>query len=340
MFVIREALPSDLDDVKRLAADFDTVNLPDDERALKKVLTQSRQSFRGDRPVLKREYLFVLEDTERQKVVGTSLVIAQHGTRESPHVYFDVLDDERYSTTLDRHFKHKVLRIGYNFEGPTEIGGLVLDKSLRGDARQFGRQLSFVRFLFIAMHPRRFRDTVIAELLPPLTKDGKSLLWESFGKKFTGMSYIEADFLSKENKEFIRTLFPSQSIHATIFPEKVQRVIGQTGQQTKGVERMLMRIGFRYAHRIDPFDGGPHFEARVDEISLVKKVQKLPVSDDEPLDGSPEALVAVERANGALRFQAVRAPYTVKMGTVDLPQAAKDALALLPTERVSVLPLE
>jgi len=42
-------------------------------------------------------------------------------------------------------------------------------------------------------------------------------------------------------------------------------VIGKVGAQTKGVEKMLRRVGFRYAERIDPFDGGPHFFAGVDE---------------------------------------------------------------------------
>ena len=34
---------------------------------------------------------------------------------------------------------------------------------------------------------------------------------------------------------------------------------------------MLRRIGFRYAERIDPFDGGPHFVALADEITLIRK---------------------------------------------------------------------
>ena len=36
-------------------------------------------------------------------------------------------------------------------------------------------------------------------------------------------------------------------------------MIGQVGPDTKSVETMLRQIGFKYAERIDPFDGGPHF---------------------------------------------------------------------------------
>jgi arginine N-succinyltransferase len=36
---------------------------------------------------------------------------------------------------------------------------------------------------------------------------------------------------------------------------------------------MLARIGFRYAQRVDPFDGGPHFVASTDDVPLVRDVR-------------------------------------------------------------------
>ena len=48
-------------------------------------------------------------------------------------------------------------------------------------------------------------------------------------------------------------------------------MIGKVGAQTRGVEKLLRRIGFRYADRVDPFDGGPHFTARMEEIALVAR---------------------------------------------------------------------
>ena len=69
--------------------------------------------------------------------------------------------------TLGKHFRHLVLRLGASYDGPTEIGGLILAPQYRGDPHQLGKQLSYVRFLFMAMHPERCRPTVISELLPP-----------------------------------------------------------------------------------------------------------------------------------------------------------------------------
>ncbi|HVH45549.1 MAG TPA: arginine N-succinyltransferase, partial [Labilithrix sp.] len=93
--------------------------------------------------------------------------------------------------------------------------------------------------------------------------------WRRFGS-FTDLSYAEADKLSRQNKEFIRGLFPEGTIYASLLPRQAQDVIGKVGAQTRGVEKLLRRIGFRYAERVDPFDGGPHFTAPTDEISLVE----------------------------------------------------------------------
>src|SRR2546430_5516452 len=126
MFKIREVFPEDLPGLHEVASHLDTVNLPSDRGILEKLIEQSKKSFNGQLDVFKREYLFVLFDDDTQKIIGTSMIHAQHGTRRAPHIFFDVMQDERYSETLDKHFIHKVLCIGYNYNGPTEIGGLVL----------------------------------------------------------------------------------------------------------------------------------------------------------------------------------------------------------------------
>ena len=216
--------------------------------------------------MVEREFLFVLEDLAKKKIIGTSMIYAQHGTKRAPHIFFRVENDERYSVTLDRHFVHRTLRIGYNYNGPTEIGGLILLPEYRRRAR--ARQGALVRALLVhRMHRELFRDQVLSELLPPLEPDGTSQLWEALGRQFTGLTYQEADRLSKDNKEFIHALFPDDPIHTELLPDDVQAIIGQVGEETQRVEKMLRRIGFDYAEQIDPFDGGPHFIADTDDIS-------------------------------------------------------------------------
>lgn len=307
MFVLREAKREDAASLLRLARHLDTVNLPADRERLERIIERSLRSFAGELARKEREYLFALEDTESGEVVGTSMIHAQHGTRRAPHVYFQILEEERYSESLDRYFVHQCLRIGYNYDGPTEIGGLILLPDYRGRPNGLGKLLSYARFLYIAMHREGFRDKVISELLPPLEPDGTSVLWEHLGKKFTGLTYQEADLLSKDNKEFIRALFPHGLIYLALLPDEVAQVIGQVGPNTQSVERMLRRIGFEFADQIDPFDGGPHFIAATDDISLVRDARLLRAEEVTSADnGRPWALVATEGGKGGFRSTGTR----------------------------------
>jgi arginine N-succinyltransferase len=341
MLLLRDVQRSDLPGLKRLAAVLNTVNLPNNEETLERLIDTSVQSFTGkikDPP--KREYLFVLEDTKRGTCIGTSMIIAQHGTYEAPHIYYEVSEREHYSASLGRHFRHKVLSIGYNYEGPTEIGGLVVDPPYRSGPDKPGKQLSYGRFLFIAMHRRLFRDKILAELLPPLLPDGRSLLWEAVGKKFTGLTYTEADKLSRQNKEFIKELFPSSDIYASLFPERTQKVVGEVGTQTRGVQRMLERIGFRYAERVDPFDGGPHFEARTQDVALIRQYRTAKVAEQalQPEEGLWDVMAASERDSGRNRFRAVRTQVRVDDKTAYLSPEAREALGLATGDKVSLIP--
>ncbi len=306
MFRIRQSYREDVDQVLAVAEHLDTVNLPADRTHIVGILDRSERSFAAELPTAEREFVFVLEDLSKKRIIGTSMIYAQHGTKRAPHIFFRVENDERYSVTLDRYFVHQTLRIGYNYDGPTEIGGLILLPEYRRNAEALGKGLSYVRFLFIAMHRALFRDNVLSELLPPLETDGTSKLWEALGRRFTGLSYQEADLLSKDNKEFIHALFPDDPIHTELLPDGVRSVIGQVGPETKAVEAMLRRIGFDYANQIDPFDGGPHFSAKTAEISLINDARQAPVRVVGDADGErPWAIMATETAGTRPGFRAI-----------------------------------
>jgi arginine N-succinyltransferase len=344
MFLLRDVSPADLADLQRAAVHLDSVNLPDDRELLASIVERSCQSFSGELPVSERCFMFVVEDLERGRVVGTSMVFAQHGSRRAPHIYFDVIEEERYSETLDKHFSHRLLRIGYNYKGLTEIGGLVLVPEYRRHPEHLGRLLSYVRFLYIALHRPLFRDEVLSELMPPLEPDGTSLLWESLGRKFTGLTYQEADRLSQQNKEFIRALFPQDPLYATLLPANVQELIGQVGPETKGVERMLRDVGFSYADRIDPFDGGPHFHARTDEITLLRAFRRGRFAPEPSPAGAPPQPLLVARERAAPPYVlAARVQVSVPSGPNDdrlwLPPEVARRLELAPGDGVAFLPL-
>ncbi|HEV8324158.1 MAG TPA: arginine N-succinyltransferase [Myxococcota bacterium] len=343
-FLLRGAEPRDLDSLVRLAAMLDTVNLPPDETVLSDLVHRSGEAFAGRGPLMERQYLFAVEDLGAQRLVGVSMIFAQHGTRASPHVFFDVLKVEHYHKGIDHLFVHRVLKIGYAHDGPTEIGGLVVDPAYRAHPLRVGRAVAFVRFLYMALHLDRFREEVLAELLPPLRADGSSALWEAVGRHFTGLTYREADRRSRTDKDFIADLFPSDVLYATLLPPEAQEIIGVVGPESRGIHKLLLECGFQYQNRIDPFDGGPHFAATTRAIVAVRGTRssvlgRAPLPAGDAGDGL--ALVARERdpAAGASPFRAVIADHRVTSDGVEMDAAAYEALAAPPGGEVSVLPL-
>lgn len=339
MFVIRSAQSTDIDALFDIARHLDSVNLPNERARLATILERSTAAFSRRAAVSEREFVFVLEARtpgQPATIVGCSMLFAQHGTRRAPHVYFDVLEDERYSDTIDRHFVHKVLRIGFNYKGVTEIGGLVLLPGHRGHPEQLGKMLSFVRFLYIARHRGLFRDDLIAELMPPLEPDGRSLLWEALGRRFTGLDYQEADRLSRENKEFIKALFPQEPLYASLLAPEARSLIGEVGKSSLAVAHMLRAIGFEYANRIDPFDGGPHFHARTDDVTLVAQTKQSVVLADTAV-GDALAIVGAEGSDG--QFRAVRTRIADERAGVAMPGEVRKALDVEVGAEVSLLRL-
>ena len=169
-----------------------------------------------------------------------------------PYFWCAVTSEERRSHELGKRFVHSKLQLMSTEDGPTEVGGLILDPAYRRHPERCGKALSIVRFAYISLHPDRFEREVIAEMLSPFEAPGKNLLWDAFGARFTGLAYREADHLSSRTKQFIADLFPRDPVYATLFPEQVQAVIGQPNETAKAAVRILEKIGFRYLSQVDP----------------------------------------------------------------------------------------
>ncbi len=272
MFLIREVSESDLESLLRLASLLNLINLPRDKHELMKKIQRSRSSFRGkELDPSKALYLFVLEDLKRKEIVGSSLIIGKHGTPDEPHVYFSILPKKKESRSLHMGFLHQVLRLGFNYDGPTEIGALILLPQFRGHSLKLGKLMSFIRFMYMSARPHQFMDEVLCELQPRLDSNGHYPIWEEIGRKFTNLGYEEADKLSRKNKEFIHSLYPEGDIYTCMLSGEAREAIGQVNPETEPVKNMIEKIGFRYRNMIDPFDGGPHYWARRVQIKPIKE---------------------------------------------------------------------
>ncbi len=271
MYILRNAVEEDLDQILELSQLKVFINLPSDRKILEEKIENSLRSFNKPSKNLEDNlYVFVLEDTETNRILGVSLIHGKHGTEIEPHFYLTVGQENKYSNSLNTGFIHGTLKFGHNPDGYTEIGGLILEPGHRGSPFKLGKALSFARFLYIAQRPNEFTDEIHVELMPPFDSNGNSPLWEAIGRKFLNMDYTEADVLSRKNKEFILSLFPSETIYETLLPLAARDSIGKVGKETLPVKRMLESIGFEYTNEVDPFDGGPHYRAKKENISLLK----------------------------------------------------------------------
>lgn len=272
MYILRSVQQNDLKDLFELSNIMTFINLPPDEDLISAKIDSSIKSFLNPSNNLwENYYIFVLEDLEKNEVLGVSMIHAQHGTDHEPHFYLTVGQESKFSRTINTGFVHGTLKLGLDSNGPTEIGGLILNPESRGHKEKLGKQLSFVRFLYMASQPEKFKPMVHSELMPPLDKNGNSPLWEAVGRRFFNMNYHEADILSRNNKEFILSLFPSENIYQTLLPMEARESIGKVGKETEPVKRMLENIGFEYTFEVDPFDGGPHYRCPLKEIKPIKE---------------------------------------------------------------------
>jgi arginine N-succinyltransferase len=129
-------------------------------------------------------------------------------------------------------------------------------------------------------------------------------------------------------------------VYATLFSPQVRKLLGTVGPASEPVRHMLERIGFSYVSRIDPFDGGPHYEARLADVSLVRRHRKARVAAAPLERDSEEWLVGVTRPSGRVRFRAVRTAARLEGDEVRLPAAARERLAVERGDRVHLVPFE
>jgi arginine N-succinyltransferase len=338
-FLIRPAHPRDHRQLLALARELDSINLPTDPRQLRGAIAQSVSSFNGRvRERSKALYIFCAEEILTRRIVAAALIIGKHGTPEAPHYYLEMDSDERYSRTLRKMFRHSFLRLRYSMDGPTEIGGLIVTDAMRGHPERIGKQISWVRFLYIGKHPTRFEDHVLAEMLAPMLPEHRNVFWDHYGRTMTGLSFQEADLLSVRDKEFIHALFPETPLYTFMLPDAVRNSIGMVGENTRGAVRLLEQAGMRFLNHIDPFDAGPYYGATTTDLVPIRKLHNYAAIAGQP---APERanlyLVACVDRRG---FRAVRAQAeTLDDDRIVVTPAVLAALGLKSKARVDTVPL-
>ncbi|MCB0414240.1 MAG: arginine N-succinyltransferase [Bdellovibrionales bacterium] len=330
-FIVRSAKMSDVDQIYELSLQFTLLNLPPDKKKIRQKIETSMASFAGKLPVEKSNFMFVCEDLESGEIAGCSQLVGQKGTPTSPNYSFKIYQEEKFSPDLSVGFIHKILKLRLNTQGPSEVGGLVVDRSYRKRPEKVGKLTSLSRFVYVALNPERFRDELLTEMAPPLTDEGRSEFWEALGRRFTGMPYKEADELSQQNKDFIKSLFPDEPIYLCLLDAKARLVIGRVGTETQPALHMLENLGFKYAEEIDPFDGGPHLMVPTKDVTIIKNGSFAQIELDSVAKYSSRGFIGYERNN---EFYCGMSAIKEKDGKVFVPEQTISRLNLEPGQKV------
>ncbi|MGB1198988.1 MAG: arginine N-succinyltransferase [Thalassotalea sp.] len=325
MIIIRPIQHSDYDALHRIAIEsgHGFTSLPVNEELLKKRINHAQASFHKDVTQPGDEgYLFVMEDTDTNQVVGTSGIEAAVGLDDAFYHYHlgKVVHNSR---ELNIYNTVETLSLCNDYTGTTEICTLFLGETHRKNNN--GRFLSRVRFLFIAEHLERFSETVIAEMRGVSDDEGRSPFWSWLEEHFFSMDFPTVDYLTGiGKKEFIAELMPKYPIYVNLLSTEAQQVINKVHPKTVPALRLLEAEGFSRRGYVDIFDAGPTVEAETHSVRTIRDSKKCKV-----LIGSVENEQNYIICNTHVRdFRAIQAPLQLRDTANQAVISAQAAAAL------------
>ncbi|MEM1050590.1 MAG: arginine N-succinyltransferase [Pseudomonadota bacterium] len=270
-FRLRAARLSDLEQLYQMAklTGGGFTNLPADRKALTAKLERAVTAFEntGD-GLMDEQFVLVLEDTKTGTVRGTCQLMTMVG-QQWPFYSYRLNTLTQYSQELDRTVRTEMLNLVTDLEASSEVGGLFLHPNERAGGH--GLLLARSRYLFIAMHRKRFADRILAELRGIIDERGDSPFWDNVAGRFFGMNFNDADYFNAINgNQFIADLMPKHPVYVAMLDEEARKVIGVPHLSGRAAMRMLENEGFSYEGYVDIFDGGPTMTARTDNVTSVK----------------------------------------------------------------------
>ncbi|MBU3020787.1 arginine N-succinyltransferase [Aestuariibacter sp. A3R04] len=282
MYIIRPISSNDYAALHTIAVEsgIGFTSLPVNEALLQKKISRAEVAFSSSvNSPGNQSYLFVLEDTSTNTVVGTTGIEAAVGLDDAFY-HYHVGKVVHASRELNIHNTVDILSVCNDYTGVTEICTLFLREQARGGIN--GRFLSKVRFLFMMEHRERFSETIIAEMRGVSDEQGKSPFWAWLEEHFFSLDFPTADYLTGiGNKRFIAELMPKYPIYVNLLSKEAQAVIGQVHNKTRPALQLLEEEGFGFRGYVDIFDAGPTVEANLSHIRTAQLSRKLPVVIDD-----------------------------------------------------------
>jgi arginine N-succinyltransferase len=327
MKVVRAIRKEDLEGLLSLATKTGggMTTLKPDKKMLSRRIDVACDSFSEKISPEHRDYLFVLEETDSNELIGVCAIKSRVGLEE-PFYNYRIGTLVHSSKALNVYLRMDTLYLSNDLTGSSELCSLFLHPEHRSGIN--GKLLSKSRFLFIAQFPHLFNEKFISELRGFQRPDGSSPFWDNLGRHFFKMDFNRADDLSIVGKKsFIAELMPRYPLYVTYLAQEAQEVIGKVHVDTAPARRLLEEEGFSYQGYVDIFDAGPVLQARINELRSAQ------VSE----------LVEVETYDSAMRDEPVNVSTLVantnlkNYRAIVSNRAARDGKILLTDEQQQVL---
>lgn len=301
MYLFRACRQDDAENLWQLirTAGIGITTLPREREGVEKKIAHSLASFGlQNSQVQDEKYFFVLEDLRVQELVGCCAIYSQVGTQQ-PSYYYQIVIEKLHKIFPDTLDSVSVLHPVSYSHGPSELGALYLSPKLHKAG--IGRLLSLSRFLFMAGHRKRFKETLIAEMRGFLDDKDESPFWNNLGRHFCDIPFAELMYHIGHNQKIIPDLIPAHPFYINLLSTAAQAVIGKTHVNTLPALQMLINEGFNKTNEIDLFDAGPKISAVAAEIRSIKESRLATVSVITSDDfTSPQMLIC----NNELAFRA------------------------------------
>ncbi len=290
MLFVRPGLLADLDALEHMARTAQPVlhSLPHDRRALEARVALSEDSFRAEVDFPGEEfYLFVLEDSDTGKLLGTASIVAAAGYSEP---FYAFRNDALIHASRELNVNRKIhaLTMSHELTGKSRLGGFYIDPTLRGDAA--AHLMSRARMMYVAANRKRFTPEVFSLLLGVTDDAGVSPFWEAVGRKFFGRNFADIEVQSGgRSSTFIAEVMPSYPIYVPLLPEAAQRVLGEPDEHALLAYDIHLEEGFETDRYIDIFDAGPVLTAQIDRSACVKRNETRAVHEAADASGAADA---------------------------------------------------
>ncbi|MBE2172460.1 arginine N-succinyltransferase [Acinetobacter oleivorans] len=282
MMIIRYIEPKDVNDLYLLAqkAGFGLTSLQPNMEKLAARIERACKTVAGELPKADQVYLFVLEDTELNKVVGVCGIEVALGLKE-PWYNFHVGTQVHASEPLSVYNALPTLYLSNDHTNCSELCTLFLDPDYR--LNKNGKFLSKVRFLFLSAFRQYFEETIVAEMRGYSDANGQSPFWNAVGHKFFNIEFTKADYLSGVGqKAFIAELMPRHPLYVDMLPDDAKAAIGIVHPNTRPAYNLLLEEGLRYKGYVDIFDGGATLQADIENLRAIKESQSVAVKIEQP----------------------------------------------------------